>query len=678
VTILRPTTKRPADEWARQNRVFPLSSGRPGPKDPALTPYMIPFMRGFEQAQYNTVVFVCGGQMGKTDSVIDVVLSRLDQRPVPVIYAGPDRNFVTDQFEPRFDDALNRSPSLAAKLARGKKNKKTRKIVSGVPVRLAWAGSANQLKSDPAGLAIVDERDGMARNIKGEGDPVRLLEVRGDTHADFRLGVTSTPTEGVVEVEEDEASGLAFWKVVQQDDIAGLESPIWKLWQRGTRYHWAWPCPHCTDYFVPRFKCLVIPKIDLTPNGATERIERAATPIEARRLAHIECPRCGGVIEETHKFEMNARGVYVAPGQRVDRNGNVTGTPPASATISFWVSGLASPFVSFGERAGRYVEALNSGDPEEVQTVINGGFGELWAAGGGDAPEWAEVARKAIEAGYKKGELPAGVVYLTTAVDVQKNRLIYVIRGWGARATSWLIDCGTLFGETIEEGVWTELADLITAPVCGLPIKLTFIDSGFRPGKPADLPLNRIYEFCRRFPRSVRATKGSSSPMRVPLVVSRHEVTTAGKANKYGLELVRLDTDHWKSWVHERVRWPSDQPGAWHLPLDIPDDYCMQIVSEARARTPSGKPKWVQRSRENHFLDCEAMQAAAGYLLNMQRMTPDLATRLIGQRKPASARAPQTRSPPETVAPVAAAVQAQAQARKPTLKGLAQLNRPRF
>ena len=41
--------------------------------------------------------------MGKTDSIIDVVLSRLDQRLVPIIYAGPARNFVTDQFEPHFD-----------------------------------------------------------------------------------------------------------------------------------------------------------------------------------------------------------------------------------------------------------------------------------------------------------------------------------------------------------------------------------------------------------------------------------------------------------------------------------------------------------------------------------------------------------------------------------------------
>jgi hypothetical protein len=43
-------------------------------------------------------------------------------------------------------------------------------------------------------------------------------------------------------------------------------------------------------------------------------------------------------------------------------------------------------------------------------------------------------------------------------------------------------------------------------------------------------------------------------------------------------------------------------------------------VSEARLKQQSGKVEWVQRSRDNHFFDCEAMQAAAGYLLNVQRI----------------------------------------------------------
>ena len=364
--------------------------------------------------------------------------------------------------------------ALSVKLARGKKNKKTRKIVSGVPVRLAWAGSANQLKSDPAGLAIVDERDGMAKNIKGEGDPVRLLEVRGDTHADFTLGVTSTPTEGSVEIEKDEATGLEFWTVVEHDDIATLDSPIWKLWQRGTRYHWAWPCPHCEDYFIPRFDCLVIPKIDITPKGGKENIERDATAIEARRLAFLQCPNCDGVIEEKHKFEMNAHGVYVAPGQRIEPDGRVIGDPPDGTTVSFWVSGLASPFVSFGERAGRYVEALNSGDQEEVQTVINGGFGELWAPAGGDAPEWADVAR--LKLPYQSRDIPAGVLLLTAGIDVQKNRLVTVVRGWGVRQESWLIEQNEIWGETEHGDVWVDLAEMLARPFGDLLIRRAFID----------------------------------------------------------------------------------------------------------------------------------------------------------------------------------------------------------
>ena len=33
-----------------------------------------------------------------------------------------------------------------------------------------------------------------------------------------------------------------------------------------------------------------------------------------------------------------------------------------------------------------------------------------------------------------------------------------------------------------------------------------------------------------------------------------------------------------------------------------------------------GKPVWVKRSRNNHFLDAEALCAAIGYTLNVQRI----------------------------------------------------------
>ena len=256
-----------------------------------------------------------------------------------------------------------------------------------------------------------------------------------------------------------------------------------------------------------------------------------------------------------------------------------------------------------------------------IQQAVNAGFGELHSPGGGEVPEWAEIKDKSNQATYRRGEVPEDAMYLVLSCDVQKHTIPWVLRGWGARATSWLVDYGYLRGDTTEEDVWGALGDLLTTPVQGIPIKLAFIDSGFRPGKTDTLPINRIYEFCRRFMRRVRPTKGSSAPMRVPLLLSKIEVRRKdGKAAKFGLDLIRLDTDHWKCWVHERLRWPEDRIGGWHIFKNIEDDYCHQLVSEARMKLPTGKVEWVQRSRDNHFLDCEAMQAAAGYLLNVQRI----------------------------------------------------------
>jgi len=599
VTIFYFHSRDNPDDWAREHRVYPESAGVPGPRDPSLTPYMIPWGRAITSGECKIAVMVCAAQTGKTDIFLDVIGERLDNCPAPIIYVGPSKEFNTDQFEPRLMSMFDEAESLSKKVIRGRAMKKTRKIVAGVPVRLAHAGSSTALKSDPAALAIVDEYDEMLANIKGQGDPLGLVMARGHTYADFVAGVASTPTVGASDVDEN-----GFWKVMDPVDV---DSPVWRLWQTGTRRHWSWPCPQCGDYFIPRFSCL---KFD------------TSTPADARRSAHVECPYCGGVVEEHDKHKLNARGVYVSPGQQVSKSGKLSGPVPDSNVESFWVSGLCSPFVTFGESAEAFVSANQLKDPEKIQTAINSKFGELYKAGwDANAPKWQNVAEHKWE--YHKGDLPSDVVHAVTTVDVQKNKLVYVTRGWGARATSWLLDWGEFFGETEHSEVWDTLDDYITNNVCGIPIRLCLIDSGFRPGKKDATPLNRVYDFCRRHPRLTRPTKGSSTPMLgSPLKVSKIEVTVRGTAQKYGLELVRLDTDHFKSWVHERLHWPSDELGSWYIPQDIDDEYMKQIVAESRTRLASGKALWVEHSRQNHYLDCEAMQAGAAHLLSFARMPP--------------------------------------------------------
>ncbi len=606
--MFSPTTVQTPDEWASLFRIYGPETAKPGPRDPHFAPYMVDFGRSFSAAarQYKRVVQVCAAQMAKTEGFLDVIGERLDNRPAPIIFVGPTKEFLTDSFEPRLT-AMFAQSSLARKVLggiNGKRQKRTLKRVAGVRVRLAHAGSSTALKSDPAAIALVDEYDEMLANVKGQGDPLGLIEARGDTYADFIVGVTSTPSRGLVDTYRDRASGLEFWKVVEDVENAEGFSPIWKLWQQGTRHHWAWPCVHCGEYFIPRMKQLRYPK--------------GATPSQARADSWIECPTCGCEIREEHKAAMNARGRYVAPGQKVDREGNVTGDPPATDTLSRWCSGLCSPFKSIGDRAEQLLTAYKTGEAAKIQTAVNAGFGEVFVDDAADLPEWQVIKNRAEP--YEPGTVPLGAIYLTIGIDVQKNRIVYVVRGWGSRATSWLVEHGELWGDTAQPQVWSDLATKLVTPIDGVLIKLAFVDSGFRPGKKFDVPVHRVYEFARRFRNFVFATKGSSHPLITPLVKRKIEVTQQGTQAKYGLDLIRLDAGHWKSWVHERLQWPMDQAGAWHLHAKIDEDYCRQIVAEALVHGPGGKPTWVERSRSNHYLDAEAMAAAAGFMLNVQAL----------------------------------------------------------
>lgn len=595
------------DDWARANRVYPASAGVPGPREPSLTPYIVAFERFFEDPRYEVCVLICGTQMSKTDAVLDVIGWRLDTRPRPQLYVGPSKDFVTEQFEPRLMKLFDEASTLKGLVARGKRNKKTRKTVNGVSVRLAWAGSATSLASDQAGDIFVDEYDKMVTGVSGEGDPFTLAKARADTYADRKIAVTSTPKRGQVTTAKDTKSGLEFWKMADPVDI---DSPIWLKFQQGTRHHWAWQCPHCGGWFIPRVAAL--------------KSDNDATPAMARRRTWIECPASGCIIEESSKAAMNAAGRFVAPGQIVTDDGDVLGEPPDASALSLWVSGLASPFVTWGERLEEIMLAAASGEAEARQGAVNKA-GELWAPTGGHLPEWATIKNRAEP--YAPGTVPLEAIYLTIGIDVQKTRLVFVIRGWGARATSWLIENGELWGETSQPDVWNDLANKLTTPVDGMLIKLAFLDSGFRPGKHFDVPVNRVYEFCRRFRSFVFATKGSSHAMVTPLIRRKIEVTQQGTQSKYGLDLIRLDSGYWKSFVHERLEWPLDQLGAWHLHQDVSESYCRQIVAEAMTRGPSGKPVWVENSRENHYLDAEAMAAAAGYMLNVQHLQPGVMRR---------------------------------------------------
>lgn len=535
-----------------------------------------------------------GAQTGKTEGLLNIQGHRLDDNPAPILYVGPTKSMVEKLIEPRFIKMVAAVPSLWDQLARGKASSKSNKQIAGVTVRFAWAGSATELASQDAAIVEVDELDRMKAKVGAEGSPLELAEARLESYPDGFSIVTSTPTEGRVETETDE-HGIERWRVGNSDDI---RSPIWRLMQSGTRHEWAWPCPECKKHFVPRFRLLFIPE--------------NATPQEAKKAARMTCPHCGAMIENRKKIWMNARGVYLAPGQHIDKDGNVVGEAEENDTASFWVSGLCSPWRSWGDRARAYVEAVQSGDVERIRTVINTRFGELYSLGR-EAPTVDNV--KACTASYRAGEVPDGVRIITAFCDVQKRKLVYAVRGWARGMESWLLDHDEIHGETDGADVWLQLAELQERTYNGRRIMRLGIDSGYRPGEKWRRPDNIIYQFCYQRRGWAIATKGHDK-LSKPLSPSQIDVTLSGQ--KAGLQLWHLDSDFFKCWIHQQLH---AQPGArrWHLPIDITEDYCRQITAEARTLTRTGRVVWERLRRENHYLDCEAGNVAVAYSLGVHR-----------------------------------------------------------
>lgn len=612
------------DEWADDNRVLPRGSPVPGKFRSSLNPYMIPIVRAFADPRYSRIIFVMGTQMGKSVSIQNLCGWKLDTDPAPIIYIGPTQSNIDGVVEPKFMDMFRECPSLWNKLADEKGiTTKHKKTIAGVSLRFAWAGSAAELASDSAWLTFIDELDRPRENSTGEGDLVAQGEARGGAYDDSKLGLTSTPSMGKVARTLHPVTGLSLWAVADKERI---KSPIWKEWQAGTRHEWFVPCPCCGQYFSPHSDLL-------TWDG--KGAETPATPTQARKTARLICDRSGCLIEEKYRKWMNARGVMVAPGESVTdiapaiseagentgfERGTVTGIADTVDNVNYsaWVSGLMSfsSKSSLGYAAERLCAAELSGDPMKLLGIINTIFGEVyWPAG--DAPTWEEV--RATRDAYLSGTVLPDTHAINCTVDVQKNRLVYVVRGWRDGFSSSLIENGEIFcpghTDTSHPDVWHLLDELLDKPFGpeGKAIDAIGVDCGYMP--------DRVYEFVRRNKNVARALRGDK--LKKPFRAMKIDVDKRGKTKKRGDMRWEFDSSTAKLWVHGRVHWPKDKPGNWLLPADISEDYCKQIVGEEFG----ADGLWHMVAKDNHYLDCEAMQYMLARMLGFDRRKVKIKTK---------------------------------------------------
>lgn len=563
----------------------PPESPRPGRWRSAYTPYFGPLLEAASDPLTRQITAITASQLGKTATLLSILGHRFCDGPrTPALAVFPTQKLAGSMSADRVGRLIRECRQLDELHAKGKRDGKFEKWIAGVPLRFAWAGSATELAAHPSGLVLIDELDRMGRDVAGEGDPVTLAGARMKNFLAPLLIVTSSPT-----IED--------------------ASPIQALWESGSMEIAEWQCPHCDEWHRPLSMHL------RWPDGCM--------PDVAEREGGYWCPHCGAECEESMRQAMIAGHRFRAYAR--DSDGDYL---PADAPItdfthrSFWISGLLSPWTTFRTLARLMCAAYRTREPETIQAALNTGFGELWRMRG-DAPDWHEVDRHRTS--YHMGEWPHGAQVTTMGVDVQRDRLYYVVRAWGAQQgpmESWLLEHGELLGSTDYDDVWLALATIIKRH--DLRVRMVLVDSGYRPG--LDFyrrPDHAVYSFARRMQPVVFAAKGYDHRDK-PVDSNLIDVTLGGVAIKNGLRLYRIDSAYFKSWLYSRVRGDGEGPDLWHLPRDASEDYMRQVVSEELIVKASGQMTWIaRRSKPNHYLDCEVLATAAAHALNLYaRLTP--------------------------------------------------------
>lgn len=613
VSLVEPPPNRSSWEWANKNRILPREAAEPGPWDSMRAPWSIGISNGINSPFAKRVTMVMGSQQSKTETLLNAMGHKLCDDPQPLLYVGPTKKNVESLSSDRFTKMINSTPALLEALATGHKNKTTEKFFNGTRCGFGWAGSATELASHPVAIVILDERDRMS-DVPGEGSVDLLAKARISTYDGLQI-TASTPLLGMVIKKIDEVSGLHHWAVGDADDIG---SPTWLIWQTGTRHEWCIPCFDCSVYFIPHLGLLAYDEeLDIE---------------EIYNTAKLGCPNCGSLLDDECKEDMNNRGVFAAPGQCIEdivwkrklkgaiidnqeiMYGDYLAVPTKLRHPSFWVSGLCSNWVSFGERASDIATANRSKDVAAIQTAVNTSGGELYKPKG-IAPDWTELL--VLKQGYRKGDCPSDALVLTAGVDVQKKSLYYVVRGWGPNYDSFLIDNGQIFGETKYQHVWDVLGEILTTPYNDTPIRLMLVDSGYKPDEEPKAT-SIIYKFCHHNPAAF-PTKGHDAQTQTHRA-SNISITVDGRVIKDGLRLWHLDTDHFKTFIYGRLNWDVSQKGGWHCHADTEDEYFKQLVSEARIIMANGKVTWELLRKDNHYLDAEMNAVAAAYILRLYRL----------------------------------------------------------
>jgi phage terminase large subunit GpA-like protein len=552
---MKPPEDLTVSQWADKNRrLTSESSAEVGKWRTSRTPYMFDILDSFTDPLIEHIVVVAASQVGKSETINNMVGYCIDQDPGPILLIQPTIDDVKRYSEMRIAPMIRETRCLKRKVAdpksRDAANTKRQKSFPGGVLVMTGSNVAHDLSSMPIRYVFGDERDRWATSAGSEGDPWELAVARTRTFYNKKMVEVSTPT------------------------VKGA-SAIENSYNLGTMERWKTQCPHCGEY------------VELTFDNI--RFEYDAAENGDKKIFHISeifyvCPECGGISDEHTMKSQPAKWVATVPEARKHHK-----------TRSFWLTAWVSPWATWESIILQFLQAGT--DSAKLQVVYNTQFGELWEERGDIASEDDVMARREVY----EAEVPDGVLLLTCGVDTQDDRLEYEVVGHRRYGETWGIKKGVILGRPDTEEVWERLDEVLSHKYkfksgVSLQISLTFIDEGGHFTQEV-----RQHCLARQYDH-VFAIKGANRPD-IPYTAppKKQKIVVNGKVIGQ-VWVYEIGVNAGKQKIVDNLRVQSPGANYCHFPLrdDYGKQFFKQLMSEHLAYVPKLKHPWQWQKIPGH------------------------------------------------------------------------------
>lgn len=600
---LRPPKRVQVSEGAAQNLMINQPGGYSGPWSASETPYMVEPMDLLASRRHEAVVFVGPARTGKTMGLLDGwVAHAVVCDPGDMLIVQMTQEKAREYSKVRIDRAIRYSPGLKSRLAQGGHDDNTHDKLfrHGMWLKIGWPTASQLSGSDYRYVALTDY-DRMDDNIDGEGSA-------------YGLGLKRTQTflsRGMCMVESSPGREITDprWKPATAHEGPPCTGIV-GIYNRSDRRRWYWPCPDCGEYFEAAPGLALFATLP-AESELLEIVRTADLPALADEHARIGCPHCGSLIGPEHKPAMLAAGRWLADGQHIDRDGQITGLPIRSSIAGYWLGGVAAAYQGWRSLLLRYLQGLReyvmTGSEETLKNTVNTDQGAPYLpralASEGSASEALEGRAEKLE----RYIVPEGVRTLIATVDVQGgkgSRFEVAVTGYGQDGERWIIDRYALRQsertgadgkpERIDPAAYPEDWDVLTSRVINSTYRLpdgrelrvhrTAVDLGGEEGVS-----DQAYDWWRRLKRTGQASrvmlvKGASGAA-APRIEKRYPDTRKRKdrgASSGDVPVWFLNGNLLKDAVWNALTRPAPGPNYVNLPEWLPAWAYEELTSEVR------------------------------------------------------------------------------------------------